>query len=186
MMAADFALRPATAADAGFLLAVYASTRLDELAPTGWDAAQTAAFLRQQFEAQDRHYRQHFPRARFDVVQLSCLDVGRLYVDRAQDEIRVLDVALLPPARSRGVGRALLSRLLDEASASGADVTLHVERHNPARRLYERLGFVEDGGDEIYLAMRWAATSPSRDACGGRREASPRSLQLETLDEHPT
>lgn len=186
MMAADLVLRQATSADAGFLLAVYASTRLDELAPTGWDGAQMAAFLRQQFEAQDRHYRLHFPGARFHVVCLAGRAVGRLYVDHAPGEIRVLDIALLPQARGHGVGRALLSRLLGEARDSGADVTLHVERQNPARRLYERLGFVEHGGDEVYLAMRWTAASLPGDTCGGEREAAPWSLQLETLDEHPT
>ena len=56
-----------------------------------------------------------------------------------------MDIALLPEYRGRGIGTALLEELLVEADATGRRVTIHVERFNPARRLYERLGFVEAG-----------------------------------------
>ena len=72
----DWTLRRATAIDAQFLFRVYASTRLEELAPTGWSEVQIDAFLRMQFDAQDRHYHLHFPQAECSVVQSWGADYG--------------------------------------------------------------------------------------------------------------
>jgi ribosomal protein S18 acetylase RimI-like enzyme len=107
-----------------------------------------------QFEAQDTHYRQHYPEASFDVVEDDGEPVGRLYVSRWEEEIRIVDIALLPTARGRGLGSQLLAHLFEESRQSGKAVSIHVEKENPARRLYERLGFreVEDRG--VYLLMR--------------------------------
>ena len=142
-------LRPVEPGDREFLQRVYASTREEELAVFGWDATTKAAFLRMQFAAQDGYYRQQFPGATFDVVTVDGEPAGRLYVDRGDTEVRVIDIALLPDHRGRGIGTALLAPIL----AEGKTVSIHVERGNPARRLYERLGFslVEDGG--VYLRL---------------------------------
>jgi len=79
---------------------------------------------------------------------------GRLYVHRGPSEIRVVDIALLPEYRGAGVGTSLLQDLLAEGDAAGKSVTIHVERMNPALRLYERLGFAvaEDKGVYLFLA----------------------------------
>ena len=148
-MPSALGLRTATAEDEAFLRAVYASTRAEELAVVAWDAATKDAFLRLQFEAQDSYYRQHFPAATFDVVTVNGVPAGRLYVDRRDTEVRVIDIALLPEHRGNGFGTALLREVL----AEGKRVTIHVERMNPALRLYERLGFevAEDKG--VYLLL---------------------------------
>jgi ribosomal protein S18 acetylase RimI-like enzyme len=80
-------------------------------------------------------------------------------VARDEHDIRVVDVSLLPEFRARGVGTRLLTAILAEAAAGGQRVTIHVEQHNPARALYERLGFapVEDLG--VYLRMECAPVS---------------------------
>lgn len=145
--------RPEREEDEPFLLQLYASTRDSELQLTDWTAQEKQAFVTGQFNAQRRHYRQVFPEARFDVVERLGVPVGRLYVDRHAGEIRLIDIALIPEARSCGLGTALLSALLDEAAATRRKVTIHVERFNPALRLYERLGFkpIEDKG--VYLLM---------------------------------
>jgi len=118
-----------------------------------------------QFDAQDRHYRARFPDARFDVVERGGAPIGRLIVVRAEDEIRVLDIALLPEHRGSGAGSALLRELLAEAAARSKRVAIHVERANPARRLYERLGFrVEADEDSIYLFMVWRAEAQAKTA----------------------
>ncbi len=96
-------LRLATAEDADFLRQVYASTRSDELALTDWSDGQKAQFCRMQFDAQDRHYREHYPGAEFCVIERYGEAIGRLYVDRREREIRIMDIALLPTARG-GVG----------------------------------------------------------------------------------
>lgn len=116
-----------------------------------------------QFEAQDRHYRAHFPDARFDVIERGGVPIGRLYVDRSAEAIHILDIALLTEHRDAGAGSALLRDLRAEASASGRCVTIHVERTNPARRLYERLGFRIEGegeDDPVYLFMVWRPEAP--------------------------
>jgi ribosomal protein S18 acetylase RimI-like enzyme len=84
---------------------------------------------------------------------------GRLYVDRGEGEIRIVDIALLPDHRGQGIGGSLLRDLLVEADAGGKSVTIHVERLNPALKLYERLGFAlaEDKG--VYLFLERPARS---------------------------
>ena len=150
-------LRAATAADEEFLVAVYASTRMEELAVTGWSADQKDGFCRMQFAAQDKHYREHYPTAQYHVIELAGTPVGRLIVDRWQSEIRIMDISILPAYRGRGSGTRILLDMRDEAASTGKCLSIHVERLNPAQRLYQRLGFrmVEDQG--IYLKMEWHA-----------------------------
>jgi ribosomal protein S18 acetylase RimI-like enzyme len=132
---------------------VYASTREEELALVPWDAATKEAFVRMQFDAQDSFYRQHYPETTFDIVSLDGVPIGRLYVDRREDEIRIIDIALLPQYRGRGIGTALLTPILDEADREAKRVSIHVEHENPARRLYDRLGFVELEEQGVYLLL---------------------------------
>jgi ribosomal protein S18 acetylase RimI-like enzyme len=152
-----FTLRPATAADTEFACAVYASTRAEELAVTDWSAAQKAEFCRMQFIAQDAHYREHYPTAQFSVIERNGTPIGRLYVDRWAKEIRIMDIALLPAHRGAGIGSELLRELQEEARAAGKALTIHVERMNPALRLYERLGFCVKEDKGVYLLMEWTA-----------------------------
>lgn len=137
-------------ADEEFLYAVYASTRAEELAIVPWTDAEKDAFLRMQFDAQDRYYREQRPNSASDVIVVDGQPAGRLYVDRLTDEIRIVDIALLPEQRGRGVGTLLIRRVLDEASATGRPVTIHVARGNRARVLYERLGFRQISTTGVY------------------------------------
>lgn len=152
-------MRPATAADEDFLRDVYGSTRTEELDRTPWDAGQRAAFVAMQYAAQLTHYRSAYPDASVDVIVVDGEDAGRLYVARLPADLRIVDVTLLPAFRGRGVGSRLLGELLAEAAATGRVAIIHVERENPARRLYDRLGFVpveEDIGG-VYTRMEWRA-----------------------------
>lgn len=148
-------LRPITPEDEAFQYALYASTREAELARVAWAPGQKEAFLHQQFTAQSRHYREHFAAASFQVIEQAGAPVGRLIVFRGEAEIRIVDIALLPAARGRGLGGRLLRALLAEGAATNRPVRIHVERLNPALRLYERLGFqlLEDKG--VYLFLEW-------------------------------
>lgn len=143
-----------TAADSMFLMEVYASTRWDELAPTGWSDTMKHGFLAQQFAAQHRHYQQHYPSALFLRIERSGRLVGRLYLDEWPEEIRLVDIALLPNARGGGVGDAILTDLSTYADAIEKTLSLHVERHNSARRLYLRHGFVMVGEAGVYDLLR--------------------------------
>jgi ribosomal protein S18 acetylase RimI-like enzyme len=147
-------LRPITDADLGFLLQLYATTRADELAQVPWTDEQKAAFVVQQFQAQHAWWQEHYAGARFDLVLVDGDPAGRLYVDVWAREIRIVDIALMPAYRGSGIGTMLLRRVSDEGDAAGKPVSIHVEVFNPARRLYERLGFVEKGAHgDVYLLM---------------------------------
>jgi ribosomal protein S18 acetylase RimI-like enzyme len=157
-VAGALTFRPIQPADEPFLREVYASTRENELRLFGWSPDQQQAFLRLQFDAQQSHYRTHFPDAEFSLVLQDGVPVGRFYLYRGTTEYRIIDIALLTASRGQGIGTAVLEAILIESDRAGKPVTIHVERSNPALRLYERLGFqrVEEG--PIYLLM-------SRPAC---------------------
>jgi ribosomal protein S18 acetylase RimI-like enzyme len=157
----DLTLRPIREEDTPFLYRLYASTRVEELAPLDWDDARKEGFLQMQFEAQHRDYRARFLEARFDIVEQAGEAIGRLYVDERPEEIRIIDIALLPEYRNAGLGSRLLGELLDRARAYRKPVRIHVEKLNPARRLYERLGFVAVSDVGVYELMEW---SPSAEA----------------------
>jgi ribosomal protein S18 acetylase RimI-like enzyme len=153
-------IRPAEAADRDLLFRIYASTREEELALTDWDDAQKVAFLTQQFTAQDAHYREHYPGAVFNLIVLNDEPIGRLYIHRRPEEIRIMDIALLPPHRNSGYGTALLQTLQDEAAGSAKSLTIHVEQFNPALSLYTRLGFRPVAEHGVYLLMEWSHKTP--------------------------
>ena len=146
-------LRPARPEDREHLLAVYASTRAQELAPVPWTDAQKAAFVKMQFDAQDVHYKEHYEGATYEVIEVDGVPAGRLYLHRTPKEIRLVDIALLPSFRGKGIGTRLLAELIVEAKAKSVPLTIHVEIFNPARRLYERLGFapVEEHGVHVLM-----------------------------------
>ena len=138
------------------LLRLYATTRADEMAMvTDWTDEQKEAFVRMQFQAQHAWYQEHYGDAQFDVVLIDGVPAGRLYVHRRAKEIRLVDISLMPELRGRGIGGALLRELMAEAEAAGKPLTIHVEKFNPAMRLYLRLGFkpIEDRGP--YDLMEW-------------------------------
>ena len=153
------ALRSIAPDDHPFLLAVYAGTREQELAALPWDAEQKAAFLRMQFEAQHQFYQEQYGGASFDVVLVDGDAAGRLYVARWPRDIRIVDIALMPAYRGRGVGTRILRGLQEEAAGSNRTLSIHVERMNPALSLYERLGFRISEDKGVYYFMEWRASS---------------------------
>lgn len=154
----EITFRPVEDGDLEFLARLYASTREYEMAQVPWSEEQKAAFLRQQFQAQHDFYMEQFGDAQFSVVLLDGEPAGRLYVDRREDEIRLIDIALLPEHRGRGIGGGLMRDLLAEGEEAGLPVRIHVEKNNPAYRLYDRLGFerIEDQG--VYDLLEWRPT----------------------------
>ena len=153
------ALRPEQFEDDQFLLALYGSTRQSELDLTGWDAATKDQFVAMQFHAQRTYYRTHYSDASYDVVELNGRPVGRLYVRRHEDEIVLMDVALLPEYRSQGLGSRLLAALIDESVHTSRKLTLHVETNNPrAYAWYRRFGFEDVENNSLHVLMQRAPT----------------------------
>jgi GNAT superfamily N-acetyltransferase len=149
-------LRPVTEADDPFLLSVYASTREQELAQAEWVEGQKEMFLRWQFDMQRREYDARFPHPVYNVIVVDDQPAGRIWVGSDDEQIRLLDIALLPQFQNRGVGTALVQRLMSQAATRGK-VLRHMVfvLNNNAERFYERLGFkrIEDLG--AYKHMEW-------------------------------
>ncbi len=159
--ALDVDLRPMTDADLPFTATLYASTRVEELAQTGWPAELRAAFLAQQHAAQHAHYQQHYQGMEALIVERGDTAVGRLYLYELPGDLRIVDISLLPEARGHGIGGAILRDLLADAAKRGIGVSIHVERNNPARSLYARLGFEPkpaQGG--VYDLWQWSGAAP--------------------------
>jgi len=148
-------LRPEQPDDEGFLFEVYASTREEELALTSWDEPTRRAFLNQQFNAMRKGYRSMFPAGEFSIVEQDGKPAGRMVIDRAGGEIHVVDLALLPAHRNRGIGTFLMRQVCAEAADAGKPVRLYVLKNNRAFRWYERLGFARTGERGVYDEMEW-------------------------------
>lgn len=155
LRAQGYALRSEAESDTPFLTQLYASTREDELAPVPWTAEQKAAFLAQQFAAQRHHYRTHNPTCRFEVIQRDGVPVGRLYLEEFSHRLHIVDIALLPACRGHGLGTQILEAIHQLSRDSGRPVTIMVEKFNPARRLYARLGYAEVEDHNVYLELEW-------------------------------
>ncbi len=158
---AELMLRPITESDLAFLLEVYAAARADELAQVPWSDDEKRAFLTSQFNAQHHHYQTYYQTASFDIIVQNGQPIGRFYVDRWPNEIRIVDIALLPNYRQQGIGASLLTQILNEGQTSQKTVSIHVEKYNPAYRLYTRLGFNKIGETGVYDLLAWNPTSPA-------------------------
>lgn len=146
-------LRPPLPGDREFLFQLYASTREEEFSALGWNAAQLETFLQMQFAAQQQWYATAYPGAEQQIVLLDAAPIGRMIIDMGESMTTLVDISLLPAHRNRGIGRVLLRGLLERCGASRTKVKLQVLKKNPAARLYERLGFVKTGEDDMYFHM---------------------------------
>ncbi len=149
-------LRPIQERDLELLKKIYSSTRDEELRVVTWAPGQKEAFLEQQFAAQHKAYTENYPGAELSVIEVDHEPAGRFYVHRTPHDFRVIDIAVLPSFRGKGIGGELLGKLIDDANRVNVQVSIHVEIENPARRLYTRLGFefVENRGVYDYLVRR--------------------------------
>ena len=152
-------LRLETPADLEFLFPLYASTREEELAQVPWKAAEKEVFLRSQFHLQTKHFRTHYPDSSFQIIELDGRPIGRLYVDRDGPAIHVIDIALMPEIRGKGIGTAFLKAILAEAAEQHRAVTLYVEKFNRAQDLYARLGFRRMEDEGVYWKLEWLPDS---------------------------
>ncbi len=164
-----FSLRPEIASDADFLLTLYLLVRWHELAETHWPDASKRAFLASQFQTQKQQYGATYSGLERLIIEAASGPAGRLYVLHTERELRVVDISLLPEWRNHGIGTALLLELGCEADHAQKPLCLQVERHNPALRLYRRLGFFQERDTSgAYLAL---ARQPSPGISFHLREA---------------
>jgi RimJ/RimL family protein N-acetyltransferase len=151
--------RAAALDDEPFLIDLYRSTRLEELALTNWDDSQRDAFVRMQFNAQQTHYRQNYPEAEHLIILVDGKSAGRLYVAEIKSEIRIVDVTILTEYRNAGLGTQIVRRLMDQAAAIKKPLTIYVESFNPSLRLFGRLGFIKSGESGYSYLLKWQPTA---------------------------
>ena len=148
-------LRTVTVEDEAFLLNLYGWSRAAELAMTPWTPEQREAFVRMQFAAQDSFYRKEYPDAEFNVILRDGEPVGRLYVRRETDLIRIMDIIVLPDFRNLGVGAELINNLLEEAVETERPVQIFVETFNPSLAFFQKRGFSVLSEEGINLLLEW-------------------------------
>jgi len=159
-------LRPEREDDQEFRFRLFCDSRPPELALLPLDRAAFEQLMRFQFRAQTVSYRGQFPGARFDIVELAGTPIGRIVVDRSADRLLIVDQALVPPMRNRGIGAAIMRALMDEAGTAGRPVRLTVASTNdPSMRLYRRLGFAPIATAPLYLELEWRAPETNPTGC---------------------
>lgn len=138
-------LRPARNEDYDFLYRLHILTMKGYVeALWGWDEAEEVQTFRERFSPEQTQ-----------IVQWQGEDMGVLVLHDRVTEWFIESIQVAPEFQNRGIGAALIRQLQDKAAAEGKAVTLRVLNINPARRLYQRTGFVVTEQTDIRCYMRW-------------------------------
>lgn len=116
---------------------------------------QAEMFINIQHNAQQQGYRLSYPAAENNIILHDGQPIGRMLIDRSEEAIHLVDIAILPDYRNHGVGAELIGGLLAEGATRGREVVLSVFHTNPAIHLYDRLGFSKVDEESLYWKMRW-------------------------------
>ena len=155
MHAASVTLRPETAEDIPFLRDLFLSTKDEN---EGWrdlDPSQRTSLLESQFEFQYKQYHSAYPGAWHTIITVDGKPAGRLYVWKTHEQLRIIDISLLPEYRQHGIGSKLIGQIKMEAAQSKLPLRLMVHNTSSARDLYKRLGLPEVSRDDVYALMEW-------------------------------
>ena len=139
--------------DQSFIEKVYRGTREKELLFTYLTEAQKTNFILMQLKAQLADYKMNYEGATYQIIVYNKKSVGRLYLWETENNIRVLDISLLPEYQGRGIGTEILSNIIMSAKLKNKLVSLHVAKNNPAKNLYLRLGFKKNSEDLMNYYM---------------------------------
>lgn len=146
----SFCLRPQEGTDDAFLRRLFAAGLDASLGLHLWPEPQRELMLRWQYEARERDWNERYPPGSLEVIEVDGVPAGRIRLSRPDlDDCRqVVDLAVAPEYRRRGVATAALARC-------PGPLALRVARDNlPARRLYDRLGFTLRDADALHLSLR--------------------------------
>jgi len=160
---AAIALIPVTPEDDDFLLRLYQSSRGDDLRELGWSEDRISEFLEMQHEAQRNFLATDYPNIVDQIVSLDGEAAGRLAMERRPNEIRLIDIALVPERRNQGLGTHLIQQVQEHAQSARLPLRLQVIRFNRAVGLFERLGFTRTSETGTHFQMEWhpsGATNP--------------------------
>jgi GNAT superfamily N-acetyltransferase len=151
--------RPQTAADAPFLFALFAAAKMPEMALMPMDAAGKQFLLQMQFRSMTATYRQQYPNARFEIVELDGQAVGRLVTDVQPDCVYYVDIAVIPERQRGGLATALMTAVLEEPRRLGLPGRVKVMAGNIASiRLCQRLGMTPRSEQAPFVELEWRPT----------------------------
>lgn len=156
----DHRIRPAQDADLPFQESLYATTRQEELDAAGFPQEMRAAFIQMQFNAQTVHYQKHYANASWDIIECQDQPVGRVIVYRGSEEWRVVDIAIMPEWRGRGIGSSVLQAIMSECAATGLPLRMTAFSQERAIHLYLRLGFRAFSDDGLFTGLEWISSNP--------------------------
>jgi len=140
----QISLRLGTSEDSDFLYDLHRAAMQQYVAQTwGWDEAW-----------QWNYFQQHFNPAECQIITFEGKDVGVLSVRNRETEVLLKFIEVLPKYQNQGIGTAVIKSVLEEAHHTGQPVGLQVLKVNPARSLYERLGFLTTGQTATHYLMR--------------------------------
>lgn len=142
--------------DEEFLKAVYASSR-DDVQYLPFDDAGKQAFILMQYNAQKTHYDEYYGDAHHYIVLYDGKRAGRHMIHYGTEDIRLVDMAILPEYRKLGIGTVLFKDAFKDSVRLGIPCILHVIKQNPAIPMYKRLGFRVIGETGIHDKMEWRA-----------------------------
>jgi len=139
--------------DFPFLRKLYRSTREEELSLSSMTEEEKQKFIEFQFNAQHTYYKSAYSGAEMKIILLNNSPAGRLYLWRTENQIRIMDISLLPKYRGQGTGTKILKSLIRESEESKKKLNIHVEYYNPALKLYKKLGFQKTDDTGVYYFM---------------------------------
>lgn len=187
----DLFLRSRQESDEAFFEDLFRVCNSAEFLPLPLPPQAVAQLLTIQYRGRNMTYATRYPRAEDSAIVLGEQAVGRLVVDRTGLQYHIIDIAIAPAFRGRGIATTILERVLTDAASAGAGVRLHMRPGNLAARLYERLGFTATGGDGMHVEMCWspwaaqehASTPPTREPVVAQEMSSAyfRTLEGHTL-----
>lgn len=157
MMNSLYSTRPVTDDDREVLLEIYKASREIELSMTNWAPELRRRFCEIQLDAQTAHYKELYPDASHQIILVDEIPAGRTYVHRGDDQIAILDLAILAEFRGRGIGTSVIKRLQAEAEASSRFLRVYLEDFNPAQKLFITLGFRPVEDEQINIRYEWRA-----------------------------
>lgn len=147
--------RDAVDTDLPFLVALFASTREAEFAYVPWSEEQKRSFFQSQCAAQLRSYAADYPAASHQIICADDRAVGRLYLNRGESKLHILDITIAPAERNAGIGTEVLRGILEESALEQKPVSIYNESFNPSVRLFERLGFRQVSMDSFLVLLEW-------------------------------
>ncbi len=145
--------RAATQGDDAFLFGLFRAVRSPEFAHAGLAPAQLDLLMSIQYAGQMQTYGAEYPGAD-EVVLLDGEAIGRIWLYRGTAEHHLVDIALMPEYRNRGIGTALLKDAIAGARAAGMRLRCSVAATNTGSlRFHQRLGFQVAGRDDLYYDL---------------------------------